>query len=133
MPKKNKKKSKRKSKSNSRMVEDSSHESFSKKSVKSKTEETHYLTHELCKYFMQNNCQRGDNCSYSHQTKLFPCKWIHATGMCDKGEGCRFSHQILNPREIQKFMAENEEFLEERFLKEGNTNLGSFYTKFREE
>ena len=26
-----------------------------------------YLTHELCKYFMQNNCQRGPKtCQYSH-------------------------------------------------------------------
>ena len=30
-------------------------------------------------------------------------------------------------------MRENHEFLEERYLKEGNTNLGIFFVKFREE
>ena len=83
---------------------------------------------------MANNCQRGpSNCQFSHQTKLFPCKWIHATGMCDKGENCRFSHNILNELEIQKFMKENEEFLEEKFKSSGATNLGIYYIRFREE
>lgn len=83
---------------------------------------------------MANNCQRGEqHGTYSHQTKRFPCKWIHATGMCDKGENCRFSHNILNSRELQKFMKENNDFLEERILKEGKTNLGVFFIRFREE
>lgn len=83
---------------------------------------------------MSNNCQRGEkNCQYSHNTKLFPCKWIHATGKCDKAENCRFSHNILNDREIQKFMRENEDFLEERLNKEGSTNLGIYYLRYREE
>lgn len=30
-------------------------------------------------------------------------------------------------------MKENEEFLEDRFLKAGKTNLGIFYVRFREE
>lgn len=95
---------------------------------------THYLKYDLCKYFMANNCQRGpSNCQFSHQTKLFPCKWIHATGMCDKGENCRFSHNILNELELQKFMRENEEFLEEKLVKEGATNLGVYFIRFREE
>jgi hypothetical protein len=30
-------------------------------------------------------------------------------------------------------MKENEEFLEERLVKEGTTNLGPFYLRFRDE
>ena len=83
---------------------------------------------------MSNNCQRHEvHGNYSHLTKEFPCKWIHATGMCDKGENCRFNHNILNEFELKKFMKENYEFLEERYIKEGKTNLGIYYEKFREE
>lgn len=53
--------------------------------------------------------------------------------MCDKGEKCRFSHNILNEKELGKFMKENAEFLEERYTKDGKTNLGIFYIRFREE
>lgn len=35
--------------------------------------------------------------------------------------------------EMPKFMKENEAFLEEKFIKEGTTNLGVYYTRFREE
>jgi len=53
--------------------------------------------------------------------------------MCDKGEHCRFSHDILNEKELQKFMKENQDFLEERFTNKGATNLGIYYIRFREE
>jgi hypothetical protein len=48
-------------------------------------------------------------------------------GKCDKGDNCRFSHNILSAVEIQKFMLENEDFLEEHFKAQGKTNLGNFY------
>lgn len=47
--------------------------------------------------------------------------------MCDKGENCRFSHTLLNELELQKFMKENFEFLEEKYVKEGSTNLGVYF------
>lgn len=37
---------------------------------------------QLCKFALTNNCHRGPSCSYSHDFSLFPCKYLHGTGMC---------------------------------------------------
>jgi len=39
----------------------------------------------------------------------------------------------LNELEIKKFIGENEEFLEDYHQKEGRTNLGNYYLKYRQE
>jgi len=64
---------------------------------------------------------------------MFPCKWLHATGKCEKGNRCRFNHETLNLQEIQKFMKENEAFLDDLFGKQGYTNLGTHYETFRKQ
>jgi uncharacterized protein YaaR (DUF327 family) len=43
---------------------------------------------DLCKYFLNGVCTKGDNCTYSHVIKDFPCKYYIIFGNCDNKE-CR--------------------------------------------
>ena len=43
---------------------------------------------DLCKYFLNGVCTKGDNCTYSHIIKNFPCKYFITLGSCDNKE-CR--------------------------------------------
>ena len=43
---------------------------------------------DLCKYFLNGVCTKGDNCTYSHIIKNFPCKYYITLGSCDNKE-CR--------------------------------------------
>lgn len=85
---------------------------------------------DLCKFFLTGNCHRGADCIFSHNTKEFPCKYLHAIGFCEKGQKCRFSHELLRPEEIQKFIKENEEYLKELYEKTGKTNLGDYFINY---
>ena len=89
-----------------------------------------YLTKELCKFFLTGNCHRGDSCNYSHQTKEYPCKYLHGTGVCEKAHGCIFKHSLLNEQEIQKFMSENEDFLKKVLKETGTTNLSDYFLNY---
>lgn len=92
-----------------------------------------YMTQELCKFFLTKNCLRGKDCNFSHDTKEFPCKYLHGTGRCEKGETCIFKHDLLNKDEIKKFMVENEEFLLKVFQETGKTNLAGYFIEYLEE
>ena len=89
-----------------------------------------YLTQELCKFHLTGFCDRGANCNYSHETKEFPCKYLHGTGICQKAEKCAFKHDLLNEVEIQKFMVENEDFLLKTLKETGRTNLSDYFTSY---
>ena len=43
---------------------------------------------DLCKYYLNGVCTKGDNCTYSHIIKNFPCKYYVTLGSCDNKE-CR--------------------------------------------
>ena len=43
---------------------------------------------DLCKYYLNGVCTKGDNCTYSHIIKDFPCKYYITLGNCDNKE-CR--------------------------------------------
>ena len=43
---------------------------------------------DLCKYFLNGVCTKGDKCTYSHIIKDFPCKYFITLGNCDNKE-CR--------------------------------------------
>ena len=43
---------------------------------------------DLCKYFLNGVCTKGDKCTYSHIIKDFPCKYYITLGNCDNKE-CR--------------------------------------------
>lgn len=47
------------------------------------------LRRDLCKYFLNGNCKKGDKCTFSHVLKDFPCKFLTAFGHCDNGENCK--------------------------------------------
>ena len=43
---------------------------------------------DLCKYFLNGVCTKGDKCTYSHIINDFPCKYFITLGNCDNKE-CR--------------------------------------------
>ena len=43
---------------------------------------------DLCKYYLNGVCTKGDKCTYSHIIKDFPCKYYITLGNCDNRE-CR--------------------------------------------
>jgi len=46
----------------------------------------------LCKKFIHGKCQKGDQCSFSHdEKKMKPCHHF-LNNSCTKGEDCDFSH-----------------------------------------
>ncbi|XP_068109379.1 zinc finger CCCH domain-containing protein 6 [Hyperolius riggenbachi] len=48
---------------------------------------------EICKFYIQGYCTRGDNCIYMHNE--FPCKFYHTGSKCYQGDNCKFSHEEL--------------------------------------
>lgn len=45
---------------------------------------------ELCKFYLNDCCAKGDKCSYMHGD--FPCKFYHTGLQCTAGENCKFAH-----------------------------------------
>lgn len=47
------------------------------------------LKRDLCKYYLNGSCTKGDKCTYSHVLKDFPCKFFNSRGFCDNKEKCK--------------------------------------------
>ncbi|KRT83414.1 hypothetical protein AMK59_4149, partial [Oryctes borbonicus] len=45
---------------------------------------------ELCKFYLNDCCAKGDKCLYMHSD--FPCKFYHTGQPCLEGENCKFAH-----------------------------------------
>jgi len=68
------------------------------------------------------------DCNFSHNTKDFPCKYLHGTGKCEKAQDCVFKHDLMSSQaEIQKFMRDNEDFLSKILKDTGKTNLSDYF------
>ncbi|XP_038608427.1 zinc finger CCCH domain-containing protein 8 isoform X3 [Tachyglossus aculeatus] len=48
---------------------------------------------EICKFYIQGYCNRGENCRYMHNE--YPCKFYHTRTKCYQGDKCKFSHAPL--------------------------------------
>ncbi|KAI7866631.1 hypothetical protein BDF14DRAFT_821374 [Spinellus fusiger] len=51
----------------------------------------------VCRFFKTNSCHNGDDCAYSHDLSLEPCRFFHVKGICESGASCPFSHEPLTP------------------------------------
>ncbi|XP_020283541.1 protein suppressor of sable isoform X2 [Pseudomyrmex gracilis] len=49
---------------------------------------------ELCKFYLMDCCAKRDKCLYMHHD--FPCKFFHTGVKCVQGDNCKFSHKPLN-------------------------------------
>ncbi|KAL0277803.1 UNVERIFIED_CONTAM: hypothetical protein PYX00_004962 [Menopon gallinae] len=49
---------------------------------------------ELCKFYLMDCCAKRDKCLYLHDE--FPCKFFHTGLKCYSGKKCKFSHDPLN-------------------------------------
>lgn len=47
------------------------------------------LKRDLCKYYVNGKCLKGDNCTFSHTLNDFPCKTFQLTGYCEEEENCK--------------------------------------------
>ena len=45
---------------------------------------------ELCKFYLNDCCAKGDKCLYMHSD--FPCKFYHTGQICLEGDNCKFAH-----------------------------------------
>ncbi|XP_076341758.1 uncharacterized protein LOC143242271 isoform X2 [Tachypleus tridentatus] len=50
---------------------------------------------ELCKFYIHGFCARGENCLFMHSE--FPCKFFHTGAKCYAENNCIFSHAELTP------------------------------------
>uniref|UniRef100_A0A8C5QKX2 Zinc finger CCCH-type containing 6 n=1 Tax=Leptobrachium leishanense TaxID=445787 RepID=A0A8C5QKX2_9ANUR len=48
---------------------------------------------EICKFYILGYCTKGENCLYMHNE--FPCKFYHTGAKCYQGDNCKFSHEQL--------------------------------------
>ena len=58
---------------------------------------------QMCKYFKNNCCLKGEDCLFSHALSTFPCKFFHTRGHCLDMESCRFSHEVQLLKKIMIF------------------------------
>ncbi|XP_032208650.1 zinc finger CCCH domain-containing protein 6 [Mustela erminea] len=56
---------------------------------------------EICKFYLQGYCTKGENCIYMHNE--FPCKFYHSGAKCYQGDNCKFSHDDLT-KETRKLL-----------------------------
>ncbi|XP_073495635.1 zinc finger CCCH domain-containing protein 6 [Phyllobates terribilis] len=68
---------------------------------------------EICKFYIQGFCTRGENCIYMHGE--FPCKFHHTGAKCYQRDNCKFSHDPLTDesRELLHKVLNTEEEEEE--------------------
>ncbi|KAM5228132.1 zinc finger CCCH domain-containing protein 6 [Ctenodactylus gundi] len=69
---------------------------------------------EICKFYLQGYCTKGENCIYMHSE--FPCKFYHSGAKCYQGDNCKFSHDDLTKETkklLEKVLNTDEELIDE--------------------
>ena len=84
-----------------------------------------------CKYQLRGFWKKGDEWPFSHSLKTLPCKYLHSTGRWINGANWAFSHERLDHEQILLFMNEHKGFLNDFYNSRGYTNLGEYYTQFK--
>ena len=88
---------------------------------------------ELCKFYLSGKCTKGAKCLYSHDLSEIPCKFYHGLGFCDNLQNCPFSHERLDQEGVKEFIINNEDFLKETKKKYGVTNMDEFFEEYLKE
>ena len=88
---------------------------------------------ELCKFYLSGKCTKGAKCLYSHDLSEIPCKYYHGLGFCDNLQNCPFSHERLDQEGVKEFIINNEDFLKETKKKYGVTNMDEFFEEYLKE
>ena len=88
---------------------------------------------ELCKFYLSGKCTKGAKCLYSHDLSEIPCKYYHGLGFCDNLNNCPFSHERLDQEGVKEFIINNEDFLKETKKKYGVTNMDEFFEEYLKE
>lgn len=60
---------------------------------------------QLCKFFIKGLCNRGQDCTFSHDTKAFPCHAYHLRDNCTR-KVCRFSHLPITLEQLKQLREE---------------------------
>ncbi|KAK9275691.1 hypothetical protein L1049_022958 [Liquidambar formosana] len=47
-----------------------------------------------CRYFACKSCMKGDDCPFDHQLAKYPCDNYVSRGFCSRGDNCSFSHKM---------------------------------------
>ncbi|XP_073906363.1 zinc finger CCCH domain-containing protein 6 isoform X2 [Castor canadensis] len=69
---------------------------------------------EICRFYLQGYCTKGENCIYMHNE--FPCKFYHSGAKCYQGDNCKFSHDDLTKETkklLDKVLNTDEELMDE--------------------
>ncbi len=78
---------------------------------KTRREESHELRKpfnyktQLCKFFVRGLCNRGMECTFSHDTRAFPCHAYHLRNNCPR-KVCRFSHVPITLEQLKQLKEE---------------------------
>ncbi|KCZ80625.1 hypothetical protein H312_01951 [Anncaliia algerae PRA339] len=62
----------------------------------------------LCKFFIKNACTKGEECTYSHEVKAFPCHAYHLRDNCTR-KNCKFSHLPITIEQLRELKKEEKE------------------------
>lgn len=60
---------------------------------------------QLCKFFIKGLCNRGGDCTFSHDTRSFPCHAYHLRNNCTR-KVCRFSHVPITLEQLKQLREE---------------------------
>lgn len=68
---------------------------------------------QLCKFYIKGICTRGQECTFSHDSRSFPCFAYHLRDNCTR-KACKFSHAPITLEQLNQ-LKEDEGLMEIEF------------------